>query len=148
WEELQYLKDRARYAMAGDTLYRTAVGERLAVTLDDGSVLTLNTDSRALVQYGDGIRGVTLEKGQALFEVAKNPELPFVVTAAGRKVTALGTAFDVRVTDDRLAVTLIEGRVAVEPTAPSSAIKERTELAPGDQLIAAASHPQPEVKRA
>jgi transmembrane sensor len=148
WEELQYLKDRARYALAGDTLYRTAVGERLAVTLDDGSVLTLNTDSRALVQYQHGTRGVNLMRGQALFEVAKDPQHPFVVTAGNRKVTALGTAFDVRYTGEQLAVTLIEGRVAVESATASSATSERTELAPGDQLLAAASQAQPMVKRA
>lgn len=147
WEELQYLKDRTRYALAGDTLYRTAVGERRAVTLSDGSVLTLNTGSRALVQYRDGIRGVNLMRGQALFEVAKDPNHPFVVTAAGRKVTALGTAFDVRVSDAQLAVTLIEGRVAIESVS-AQRNGERTELVPGDQLVAAVSQPEPVVKRA
>ncbi len=149
WEELDYLKDRARYALAGDMLYRTAVGERLVVTLDDGSVLTLNTASRALVQYQDGIRGVNLMRGQALFEVAKDPAHPFVVTAGGRKVTALGTAFDVRVSEEHLAVTLIEGRVSVERETPGPADSNaKTELAPGDQLLAAASQPEPVVKKA
>ncbi len=141
WSELQYLKDRARYALQGDALYRTAVGERLVVALNDGSVLTLNTDSRAVVQYRDATRGVMLEKGQALFEVAKDPAHPFIVTAGGRKVTALGTAFDVRISDERLQVTLVEGRVAVEPVldTASSDAAQRAELAPGEQFILASN---------
>lgn len=114
WEELEYLRDRALHALAGETLYRTAVGERLAVVLEDGSELTLNTDSRAVIDYDEAVRNVTLARGQALFEVAENPDRPFVVAAGGRTVTALGTAFDVRLSDKRLEVTLIEGRVRVE----------------------------------
>lgn len=150
WNELQYLKDRAWYALQGDALYRTAIGERLVVALDDGSVLTLNTDSRAVVQYRDATRGVTLEKGQALFEVAKDPAHPFIVTAGDRKVTALGTAFDVRVSPQRLQVTLLEGRVAIEPSveaATPSGRATRTELAPGEQFVlAAAAEPEASVK--
>lgn len=152
WQELQYLKDRARYALAGDTLYRTAVGERLVVSLEDGSVLTLNTDSRALVQYHDGVRGVALMNGQALFQVAKDPSHPFVVTAGGRRVTALGTAFDVRVDDRELEVTLIEGRVTIEPEArgekPRASLAAlRTELTPGEQLVVSAKSTKPVVRK-
>ena len=157
WNELLYLKDRARYALQGDALYRTAIGERLVVALDDGSVLTLNTDSRAVVQYRDATRGVMLEKGQALFEVAKDPEHPFIVTAGDRKVTALGTAFDVRLSDERLQVTLVEGRVAVEVVrdAASPEPAQRAELAPGEQFILASNaksgtvlRPEPLVRKA
>ncbi len=140
WQELQYLQERARYALAGDTLYRTAIGERLVVSLDDGSALTLNTNSRAVVQYREQTRGVTLVSGQAMFEVAKDPAHPFVVTAGDRKVTALGTAFDVRVSSERLEVTLLEGRVSVEPTtdaAQGRSAAQRTELAPGEQFVLA-----------
>jgi transmembrane sensor len=131
WQELQYLQERARYALAGDALYRTAIGERLVVSLDDGSALTLNTNSRAVVQYREQTRGVTLVSGQ-------DPAHPFVVTVGDRKVTALGTAFDVRVSDQRLEVTLLEGRVSVEPVIESvqgSAAAQRTELAPGEQFV-------------
>jgi transmembrane sensor len=152
WHELMYLKDRARYALQGDALYRTAVGERLVVALDDGSVLTLNTDSRAVVRYREAVRGILLEQGQALFEVAKDPSHPFVVTAGGRKVTALGTAFDVRVSPQRLQVTLLEGRVAVEPAQVEATPASRTELSPGEQFVLAAGAeavhaPAPQVRR-
>src|SRR5690606_18195659 len=121
--------------------------ERLAVPLDDGSLLTLNTDTRAVVRYRDGIRGVTLQKGQALFEVAKDPSRPFVVTAGQRTVTALGTAFDVRLSESRFEVTMLEGRVVVAPQsahapltyADADLVDDRTELGPGDQLVATAA---------
>lgn len=154
WDQLMYLQERARYALVGDTLYRTAVGERLAVTLDDSSVLTLNTGSRAVVRYHEGIRGVTLLEGQALFEVAKDPHHPFVVTAGGRKVTALGTAFDVRLSGDGFEVTLIEGRVSVEPESsadarqPKESSMLRAELSPGEQLVAMADAPAPVIRKA
>ncbi len=138
WQELRYLQERAQYALAGDTLYRTVVGERLVVALDDGSVLTLNTNSRAVVQYREQTRGIKLVSGQAMFEVAKDPLHPFIVTAGDRKVTALGTAFDVRVSDERLEVTLLEGRVVVEPTierAQPEMQTQRAELTPGEQFV-------------
>jgi transmembrane sensor len=153
WSDLRYLPERAFYALTGDGLHRTEVGERLAVALGDGSRMTLNTDSRAVVRYRDGQRGVTLTRGQALFEVARDKSRPFVVTAGDRKVTALGTKFDVRMTGERLQVTLIEGRVAVEETMESadepqatghkpqaaSHKPQATILSPGEQLVALAA---------
>lgn len=139
WDELRYLGERARYAASGQTLYRTQIGERLTVGLSDGSTMTLNTHSRAVVHFRRGERGVTLLDGQALFDVARNPKQPFVVTAADRRVTALGTMFDVRVSERDVAVTLLEGRVAVDAAseAVSAAAPLRTELAPGEQFVAA-----------
>jgi transmembrane sensor len=126
--------------------FQTAVGERSTVTLEDGSVATLNTNSKVEVAYNDGERRVRLIKGQALFEVAKNPHRPFVVFAGDRRIVALGTAFDVRLDDDRVAVTLVEGRVAVETATATTQpgltpAKGRTELEPGEQLIAARGEP-------
>src|SRR5690606_34195438 len=77
--------------------FRTELGQRSTVTLPDGSVVTLNTDTVVRTRADGERRLVYLDKGQAFFEVAKDPRRPFVVTAAGRTVTALGTAFDVRV---------------------------------------------------
>lgn len=126
--------------------FQTAVGERSTVTLEDGSVATLNTNSRVQIAYSEGERRVRLIKGQAMFEVAKNPHRPFVVFAGDRRIVALGTAFDVRLDDDRVEVTLVEGRVAVETAASTVApglapAKGRTELEPGEQLVAARGAP-------
>lgn len=101
-----------------DQEYRTAVGERTNVTLPDGSVVTLNTDSVLRTRAERRKRMVYLDKGEAYFRVAKDRTRPFIVTAAGRTVTALGTVFDVRV-DGGFEVTLVEGKVRVAaPTTP------------------------------
>ncbi|HEX5776343.1 MAG TPA: FecR family protein [Caulobacteraceae bacterium] len=126
------------------SVYQTAVGERTDVTLSDGSVVTLNTQSRLVVNYTAGRRDVTLVAGQALFDVAKNAHRPFVVTAGSRQVTALGTAFDVRLDRKQVRVTLIEGKVKVEPARGSLwralPMGER-DLAPGQQLVASNTNP-------
>lgn len=136
----QRMYSNARDALAGN-VYQTGVGQRTVVALDDGSVVTLNTDSRLSVHYEETLRSVSLERGQALFKVAKDRTRPFVVTAGGKRVTALGTEFDVRVTDRLFEVTLLEGRVGVSPVraAPSTstAATALAELRPGQQFVVA-----------
>jgi transmembrane sensor len=96
--------------------FRTAVGERSNITLSDGSSVVLNTNSRVEIRFTPEQRNVRLLAGQAWFQVAKNPNRPFVVEAGNRRVTALGTAFDVRLDSrDSVQVTLAEGKVSVEP---------------------------------
>lgn len=121
---------------------RTAVGERAKFTLVDGSVVELNTDSFVEMNYSAHLRGVRLIRGQAMFEVAQDRSRPFVVEAAGQRITALGTAFDVRVDGDEMRVTLVEGRVSVASiAADTSATSARVRtLRPGEQLIAAVDH--------
>jgi len=102
--------------------FHTGHGERTTITLPDGSQVTLNTDTVVRTQAMDGRRQVYLDQGQAYFRVAKDPLHPFVVNAAGRTVTAVGTAFDVRVDHDRFAVTLVEGKVRVEAPVPERAV--------------------------
>ena len=105
----------ARAATEGGA-FRTAIGERSNITLSDGSSVVLNTNSRIEVRFTPEQRSVRLLAGQAWFQVAKNPNRPFVVEAGNRRVTALGTAFDVRLNDhDSVQVTLAEGKVSVEP---------------------------------
>jgi len=94
--------------------YETARGERLAATLRDGSQVTLDTQSELEIAFSPTERLVRLKHGQAFFEVAKDKTHPFVVEAGGRRLTAMGTAFDVRLDADRLQVTMVEGTVRVE----------------------------------
>jgi transmembrane sensor len=132
--------------------FRTAVGQRATVTLPDGSVVTLNTDTVVRTRADHDRRLVYLDKGQAFFKVAHDKRHPFVVAAAGRTVTALGTAFDVRVDHGALRVVLVEGKVRVEtpvaaaapaakgaPAAPSAARPasgQATEMVAGSELVA------------
>ncbi len=144
---------RQAYRDARDTLagnvYTTEIGQRSTVTLDDGSILTLNTDSRVSVRYEPGLRSVTLERGQALFKVAKDRTRPFVVDAGGRQVTALGTEFDVRVSERMFEVTLLEGRVKVtrDGRERDAADPPLAELRPGQQFVEVAKA-RPQVREA
>ncbi|CAN7343026.1 FecR family protein [Brevundimonas sp. LjRoot202] len=124
--------------------YRTEVGERSSITLADGSVVQLNTDSVLEVNYIGERRDLRLLRGQALFEVAHDRNRPFVVEAGGQTITALGTAFDVRVGAGETRVTLVEGRIEVKrvngttlfPVAP-----EVRKLTAGEQLVAIEERP-------
>jgi len=108
-------------ALSGET-YQTAVGEQRRVVLADGSVLTLNTDSRLHVDLREAERRIRLDKGQAFFAVAKDSARPFRVFAGGDEVRALGTAFDVRRDGSRARVTLEEGSVALFRPSPSRVV--------------------------
>lgn len=96
-----------------ELVYQTATGQQSEVLLKDGSTLTLNTGSEARVRFDGSERGVYLTRGEAHFEVAKNPELPFVVHAGSGSVRAIGTAFNVRLTGERVGVLVEEGTVEV-----------------------------------
>lgn len=100
-------------------IYVTNIGQQQQYQLDDGSSIFLNTDSRVQVEYNDQTRNVWLIYGEAHFDVAKNPNKPFRVYAAGGRVQAVGTAFNVRLTDNLLDVLVTEGRIAL-----SAAIEE------------------------
>jgi transmembrane sensor len=110
--------------------FRTAVGQRATVTLPDGSMVTLNTDTVVRTRADHDRRLVYLDKGQAFFKVAHDRRHPFVVAAAGRTVTALGTAFDVRVDHGALRVVLVEGKVRVETPAAAPASTPVQKAAP------------------
>lgn len=109
-------------------IYKTAIGERLAVTLPDGSVVTLDTDSRLELAYSSTARRVRLVRGQALFEVAPGRALPFQVQARDQLITAVGTVFNVRLERDAVKVALVEGvvRVQADPDAPRTSSQAPT----------------------
>lgn len=122
--------------------FATAKGERRTVRLADGTAITLNTDSAVRVGYVAERRLVHLLRGQALFEVAKDPHRPFVVQAGAKQITALGTIFEVRLFEsDRMKVTLVEGKVVVDEVAEQLAddapVMVPAVLAPGDALVVA-----------
>lgn len=101
----------------GVDVYRTHRGERREVTLADGSSVLLDANTKLRVRYTDEARRLTLDKGQARFQVAHNAYRPFTVTAGDRTVVATGTAFNVDLLGRAVRVTLIEGSVVVRPVA-------------------------------
>ena len=93
----------------------TRVGEQRTLSLADGTRISLNTASRIHVRYTQLARRVELDEGEAYFEVAKHPDWPFIVVAGGKQVVARGTTFLVRRDEERVSVTLVEGKVTVAP---------------------------------
>jgi transmembrane sensor len=132
----RFADDTPAVRVAETPVYRTATGQRLMVTLSDGSRLTLDTDTRVRMAYTRTERRLVLERGQALFEVAKHQTRPFVVTAGAQAVTAHGTAFDVRLETSAVRVALLEGLVSV---AGKGARGKTVAMVPDDVLIASAS---------
>lgn len=121
--------------------YTTDKGELKVVTLADGSRVTLNTGSEIIADIGPARRSIRLVTGQALFEVAHDARRPFVVSAADREVTALGTVFEVRVDPGRMEVVLVTGKVAVDGNSPAK--QPRAILRPGEALVVAAGAAAP-----
>jgi transmembrane sensor len=93
--------------------HHTVVGEQQTVTLPDGGLAYLNTDSAIAVSYHADERRIDLLQGEAFFEVVPNKEKPFRVAANGGVAQAVGTAFVVHTHDRRTMVTVTEGTVAV-----------------------------------
>lgn len=96
-------------------IIQTELGERREVSLADGSIVQVDPETRLRVKFDDQVRDVSLERGRALFRVAKNPSRPFLVHANGTLVRALGTAFGVERQRQSVVVTVAEGKVAVFP---------------------------------
>ncbi|MET3665548.1 transmembrane sensor [Caulobacter sp. 1776] len=97
------------------TAYATAIGERRVVVLSDNSRIELNTDSKVLVRYRNGVREVKLVRGEAVFEAAKDSR-PFVIKAADAVMQADGsTEMAVRLRSDGAIVTVRKGAVALDP---------------------------------
>jgi len=91
--------------------------------LPDGSVIELNRHAVVAVDYSPTTRRVRLEKGEVHFTVEKDPTRPFIVSARGIDVRAVGTAFNVRMDGAVVEVLVTEGKVRVDaaPAVPPSA---------------------------
>lgn len=108
--------------------FRTATAELRKVTLKDGSVVELGAESAIDTDFASGARHVTLLAGEAFFDVKHDPARPFTVTAAGVKVTVLGTAFDVHIKPEDTTVELVRGVVGLTIDGAAHTF----ELSPGD----------------
>jgi transmembrane sensor len=91
----------------------TVVAKPDKQVLPDGSIVELNAGTEIRVAFGNGFRRVNLLHGEALFHVAKNPAVPFVVSAGLVDVTAIGTAFSVRHGAEVVGILVTEGSVTV-----------------------------------
>ena len=95
------------------TDYVTGTGERRVIHLDDGSTLTMNTQSRVKVWFTHNLRDLQLLEGEALFTVAHDSVRPFRVHVGRSVVEAVGTEFDVLKDEHGTKVSVVEGRVKI-----------------------------------
>ncbi|WP_290789475.1 FecR family protein [Flavihumibacter sp. UBA7668] len=116
-----------------DTILNTGQ-KQLFITLDDGSTVKLYGNAGLIVPSSMKKSRELQLFGKAQFEVAKNPELPFVVKSGAVSTTALGTVFMVDATkkESAIHIALYEGKVVVKALDPALSIED-TYLSPGQQ---------------
>jgi len=115
----------------------TDIGESRRLTLPDGSNVQLNTESAVVVRLTGAERRVQLLRGEAHFQVAKNPVRPFIVSAGAVAVRAVGTAFDVRLQPEAVEVLVTEGRVRVNSAANGASLLTAPAASSGEPLLVA-----------
>lgn len=93
--------------------YATGVGEVRDIHLADGSVMHLNSGSAAEVRLTAHHRFIHLLNGEISFDVAHDKTRPFDVEAQSAVIRAVGTAFNVRLRESLVELTVTEGIVAV-----------------------------------
>lgn len=120
------------------------IGQTRVATLDDGSLLTLNTGSAADVRFSDALRLIVLRQGElhiATYRDAMTPARPLAVDTPMGRVLALGTRYLVRLHDDRVRVVVNDGAVRIEPAAAGAAGACRLEAGEGAWFDARAARP-------
>jgi transmembrane sensor len=117
--------------------YVTGVGGHETLTLRDGSRIELNTDTSLRITDSGAKRVVSLDKGEAYFQIVHDAVHPFVVLAGNHRVTDLGTKFLVRRNNDTLRVALLQGQAQFD-TEDSRGTQQAT-LNPGDVVVATAT---------
>jgi len=98
--------------------YETAAGQVRDLALEDGTHVTLGASSQIRVAFGKTERRVVLTRGQAFFDVTRDPTRPFFVTAGNTLVRVVGTKFDVHYGLQAVRVAVVEGRVEVSSSGP------------------------------
>jgi transmembrane sensor len=117
--------------------YQTGIGQTRELQLKDGSHVVLAADSRIEVQLEPHARRVHLLRGEAIFEVAKDPLRPFAVAARGFRAVAVGTRFSVRRDPGSLRVVVTEGSVRLETIAASGGAAGASAFLPAGSLALA-----------
>ncbi|SEW35995.1 FecR family protein [Chitinophaga sp. YR573] len=110
-------------------------GQKMKLTLSDGSTVMLNAGSRIRYpeKFNSETRSVTLLDGEAFFDIKHNDEKPFVVETPGTQTQVLGTAFNVQAYQElkEVKVTVLRGKVAVKETGEHKPVL----LLPDEQAI-------------
>jgi transmembrane sensor len=126
-------------------VFMTDVGKQKTVTLPDGTLALLNTNSQIEVLFDDSssVREVLLNKGEVHFDIETDLERPFIVIAGDKRVRAVGTAFNLFFQENNLEVTVTEGVVEVSidnlvnarTSINNQTIVSKTNLSKGQSII-------------
>jgi len=94
--------------------FKTKLGQQASFSMSDGTSIQLNTNSIVSVAYTPDHRQITLVRGEARFDVAKDKSRPFTVTAGEQSFTALGTIFNVQKNNEQgMELVVTEGKVLI-----------------------------------
>jgi transmembrane sensor len=111
-------------------------GQKLTLSLPDGSQVKLNSGSRLITPevFHEDIRKVFLE-GEAFFEIAEDSSWPFVVETMDMGVQVLGTSFNVRSYPDEgnVSVAVLTGKVMVSDRSDNN-LENQIVLLPKEML--------------
>jgi transmembrane sensor len=102
------------WRLQAEKTFATGIGATQQVQLADGTRMELNTNTRVHTDVTAARRTVTLDAGEAYFDVVHDAKRPFVVYAGNRRITDLGTKFSVFRDGDDVRVLVREGRVRVD----------------------------------
>lgn len=131
-----------------DKRIATSIGEWDQTMLADGSVLRIGPNTKLRWSFDADQRVIVLSRGEAVFDVAKDPSRPFIVTTSLGDVRAIGTEFGVSLMNVSTAVvTVAQGKVAVSRSNNGRAVVEEaggvTELVADQQIVMSAAGAAP-----
>ncbi len=120
--------------------YQSKVGELQSLALDDGTKVTLGADSHIEFELFDDRRMVRLIKGQAFFDVAKDPHKPFYVDAGRAGVMVVGTRFEVYKQLGSVKISVEEGVVKVAPLVTDDFLGAKVKTLTAGKQVSAKNH--------
>ena len=94
--------------------YKSNRGEQFDIALPDGSQLSVDAKTQISLAYSPNTRVNTLVQGRVLFDVASDPQRPFIVSTDDTKITVLGTRFSVDKKANSTRISVEHGRVKVQ----------------------------------
>jgi transmembrane sensor len=98
---------------AAPVIYATGIGERSTVTLAGGTLVQMNTSSRARVDNGGPVRELNLLAGEALLRIPNESKHPFRVVTGGTAIQGAGTEFSVYHNGSMSTVSVMEGTITL-----------------------------------
>ena len=96
-----------------ELVYSTEIGQMRDESLEDGSKISLSGHSQLSAVFDTKSRRVNLRQGEALFQIAKDTDRPFIVAVGEVQIRAVGTAFNVNRRSGGITVSVLEGVVEV-----------------------------------